>query len=115
MVDAALAGNWVAFRDAGIHIILPALTLGMYSMAIITRMTRSSMLETLGQDYVRTARAKGLGEGTVIGKHALRNSLIPVVTVIGLQFGSAMGPAPRERPGPPSRAARVRYGPWAGA
>ena len=93
MVDAALAGNWDAFKNAGIHIILPALTLGMYSMAIITRMTRSSMLETLGQDYVRTARAKGLGEGMVIGKHALRNSLIPVTTVIGLQFGALLGGA----------------------
>ena len=62
-------------------------------MAIITRMTRSSMLETLGQDYVRTARAKGLTERKVIGKHALRNSLIPVITVIGLQFGALLGGA----------------------
>ena len=93
MIDALLEGNWAAFQDAAIHIILPALTLGMYSMAIITRMTRSSMLETLGQDYVRTARAKGLTEGKVIGKHALRNSLIPVITVIGLQFGALLGGA----------------------
>jgi peptide/nickel transport system permease protein len=93
LVDSLLAGDYAAFKDAAIHIILPALALGMYSMAIITRMTRSSMLETLGQDYVRTARAKGLAERIVIGKHALRNSLIPVVTVIGLQFGALLGGA----------------------
>jgi peptide/nickel transport system permease protein len=93
MIDALFEGNWDAFRDAGIHIILPALTLGMYSMAIITRMTRSTMLEILNQDYVRTARAKGISEGKVVGKHALRNSLIPVVTVIGLQFGALLGGA----------------------
>jgi peptide/nickel transport system permease protein len=93
MVDAILEGNAPAFRDAAAHIILPTLALGMYSMAIITRMTRSTMLETLGQDYIRTARAKGLTEKKVIGKHALRNSLIPVVTVIGLQFGALLGGA----------------------
>ena len=93
MVDAALQGNWDAFVDAFRHLLLPTLALGMYSMAIITRMTRSTMLETLGQDYIRTARAKGLGERKVVGKHALRNSLIPVVTVIGLQFGALLGGA----------------------
>jgi len=93
MVDAILEGNTAAFRDAAAHIILPTLALGMYSMAIITRMTRSTMLETLGQDYIRTGRAKGLTETKVIGKHALRNSLIPVVTVIGLQFGALLGGA----------------------
>ena len=93
MIDALLEGNTAAFKDAATHLVLPALALGMYSMAIITRMTRSSMLETLGQDYVRTARAKGLTERKVIGKHALRNSLIPVITVIGLQFGALLGGA----------------------
>ena len=93
MVDALLAGNWDSFKDAFWHLILPALTLGMYSMAIITRMTRSSMLETLGQDYIRTARAKGISETKVIVKHGLRNSLIPVTTVIGLQFGALLGGA----------------------
>jgi len=93
MIDSALQGNWEGFKDAGIHIILPALTLGMYSMAIITRMTRSTMLDTLGQDYIRTARAKGISEVKVVGKHALRNSLIPVTTVIGLQFGALLGGA----------------------
>lgn len=93
MIDAALRGNWVSFRDAAIHIVLPALTLGMYSMAIITRMTRSTMLDTLEQDYIRTARAKGISETKVVAKHALRNSMIPVTTVIGLQFGALLGGA----------------------
>lgn len=93
MIDAMIQGDWAALQDALIHIILPALTLGMYSMAIITRMTRSTMLDTLGQDYIRTARAKGISETKVIGKHALRNSLIPVTTVIGLQFGALLGGA----------------------
>jgi len=93
MIDAVIQGNWEGLRDAFLHLILPALTLGMYSMAIITRMTRSSMLETLGQDFIRTARAKGISEAKVIGKHALRNSLIPVTTVIGLQFGALLGGA----------------------
>lgn len=93
MIDSAIQGNWDGFKDAFWHLLLPALTLGMYSMAIITRMTRSSMLETLGQDYIRTARAKGISETKVIGKHALRNSLIPVTTVIGLQFGALLGGA----------------------
>lgn len=93
MINSLLEGNWAAFRDAFIHLILPALTLGMYSMAIITRMTRSTMLDALGQDYVRTSRAKGISEFKVIGKHALRNSLIPVTTVIGLQFGALLGGA----------------------
>lgn len=93
MIDSMLTQNWEAFKDAAMHIILPSLALGMYSMAIITRMTRSTMLETLGQDYIRTARAKGISETKVIGKHALRNSLIPVTTVIGLQFGALLGGA----------------------
>jgi peptide/nickel transport system permease protein len=93
MIDSLIAGDWEAFKDAAVHIILPALALGMYSMAIITRMTRSTMLETLNQDYIRTSRAKGLAEVKVVGKHALRNSMIPVVTVIGLQFGALLGGA----------------------
>lgn len=74
-------------------IILPAITLGTGAAAIITRMTRSSMLEVIRQDYIRTARAKGLGEKKVINKHALKNALIPVITVIGLQFGYLLGGA----------------------
>jgi ABC-type dipeptide/oligopeptide/nickel transport system permease component len=75
------------------HIILPAVTLGAASTAIIARMTRSSMLEIIGQDYIRTARSKGLKEHSVLIRHALRNALIPVVTVIGLQLGGLLGGA----------------------
>lgn len=93
MIDALISGDGEAFKSAYQHLILPALALGMYSMAIITRMTRSAMLESLGQDYIRTARAKGISETKVVGKHALRNSMIPVTTVIGLQFGALLGGA----------------------
>jgi peptide/nickel transport system permease protein len=75
------------------HFVLPALTLGLSSSAIVARLTRSSMLEVMGQDFVRTARAKGLAERVVVYKHALRNALIPVVTVLGLEFGSLLGGA----------------------
>lgn len=75
------------------HLILPSIALGLSSTAIIARMTRSSMLEVIRQDYVRTARAKGVSERLVINKHALRNALIPVVTVVGLQFGNLLGGA----------------------
>jgi len=75
------------------HLILPAITLGANSMAIIARMTRSSMLEVIRLDYIRTARAKGLKENLVISRHALKNALIPVVTVIGLQTGILLGGA----------------------
>jgi len=75
------------------HLIMPAVTLGTSSAALITRMTRSSMLEVVRQDYIRTARAKGLTERVVINRHALKNALIPVVTVIGLQFGYLLGGA----------------------
>ncbi|MBI4277321.1 MAG: ABC transporter permease [Armatimonadetes bacterium] len=75
------------------HLVLPALTLGAHSMAIIARMTRSSMLEVIRQDYIRTARAKGLVERVVVLRHGLLNALIPVVTVVGLQFGYLLGGA----------------------
>jgi peptide/nickel transport system permease protein len=80
---------WEGFRSLA----LPAITLGLALAAVITRTLRSSMLEALGEDYVRTARAKGLGEGAVIRRHALRNALIPVVTVLGLQLGTLIGGA----------------------
>ena len=80
-------------RDGLSSLVLPALTLGAGAAALITRMTRSSMLEVINQDYVRTARAKGLPEKTVIYSHAFRNALLPVVTVIGLQFGALLGGA----------------------
>jgi ABC-type dipeptide/oligopeptide/nickel transport system permease component len=80
------AGTWE-------HLVLPALTLGGALAAILTRMVRTAMLEELGQDYIRTARAKGLNERTVVYKHALRNAMIPVLTVVGLQFGSLLAGA----------------------
>ena len=76
-----------------LHLILPSVTLGLSLAAILTRMVRTSMLEELGQDYIRTARAKGLPERTVVYRHALRNALVPVLTVIGLQFGSLLAGA----------------------
>jgi peptide/nickel transport system permease protein len=83
----------VAGTGGAQHLVLPSVTLGLFSMAYIARMTRSSMLEVLGRDYVRTARAKGLGERRLLVGHALRNALIPLVTVIGLQFGALLGGA----------------------
>jgi peptide/nickel transport system permease protein len=84
---ATVTGQWAALGDAVRHLILPAIALGTIPLAIIARITRSSLLETLGQDYVRTARAKGLRERSVVIRHATRNALLPVVTVIGLQLG----------------------------
>ncbi|MFC3626191.1 ABC transporter permease subunit [Vogesella amnigena] len=85
--------NAGAFKDALMHLILPAIVLGTIPLAVIARMTRSSMLEVLREDYVRTARAKGLSPARVIFIHTLRNALIPVLTVIGLQVGTLMGGA----------------------
>ena len=90
LIDTVLAGDRDAFLDALRHLTLPAIVLATIPLAVITRMTRSSMLEVLKQDYIRTARAKGLSETTVIFKHALRNALIPVITVIGLQTSILM-------------------------
>ncbi len=83
----------VAGRGTFAHLVLPAVTLGVSSMAIITRMTRSAMLEVMSQDFIRTARSKGLKQSLVINKHALRNALIPVVTIGGLEFGTLMAGA----------------------
>jgi dipeptide transport system permease protein len=80
--------GWMAFRSAVTHLILPAIALGTIPLAVIARMTRSSMLEVLGEDYMRTARAKGLSRGRVIFVHGLRNALVPVITVIGLMAGT---------------------------
>ncbi len=92
-IDALLQQNWAAFKDAITHMVMPAIALGTIPMAIIARMTRSSVLEVMRQDYIRTARAKGLAHKVVIMKHALKNGLIPVVTVVGLQFGYLLGGA----------------------
>ena len=93
LIDSLLSGQAGAFKSAARHLILPALVLGTIPLAVIARMTRSAMLEVLGEDYIRTARAKGLPPLRVIGLHALRNALIPVVTVIGLQVGVLLGGA----------------------
>ena len=93
LLDSLLTGDTEAFWNALKHLMMPAIALGAYSTAIIARMTRATMLETIRQDYVRTARAKGLREPVVIVKHALRNALIPIVTVIGLQMGALLGGA----------------------
>jgi dipeptide transport system permease protein len=93
LIDSLLSGQDGAFRSALHYLILPTVVLGTVPLAIIARMTRSSMLEVLSEDYVRTARAKGLSPLRVVSVHALRNALIPVVTVIGLQVGTLMGGA----------------------
>ena len=93
LLNAVLIWRWDIFWDAGRHLILPAIALATIPMAVIARMTRSSLLDTLGLDYVRTARAKGLNERLVVGRHALRNSMMPVVTIIGLSLGTLIGGA----------------------
>ena len=93
LIDALMSEEEGAFGDALRHLVLPTIVLGTIPLAVIARMTRSAMLEVLGEDYIRTARAKGLGLGAIIGVHALRNALIPVVTVIGLQVGTLLGGA----------------------
>ncbi|MBO8155900.1 MAG: ABC transporter permease [Bacillaceae bacterium] len=93
LLDSLLTGNWEAFADAFKHLLMPGLALGTIPMAIIARMTRSSMLEVMRQDYIRTAKAKGLAKFLVIFQHALKNAFLPVLTVIGLQFGYLLGGA----------------------
>jgi peptide/nickel transport system permease protein len=93
IINTLLSANWEALKDSIKHLILPAVALGTIPMALIARMARSSMLDVLGQDYIRTARAKGLAFRDVIWKHAFRNSLLPLVTVIGLSLGGLLGGA----------------------
>ncbi len=93
LVDSLLTFNFAGFWDGLKHLILPAVALGTIPMAVVTRMTRSSMLEVMNEDYVRTARAKGVAPWRVVSKHALRNAMLPTVTVIGLQVGLLMGGA----------------------
>jgi len=93
LIDSLLSGQQGAFISALSHLVLPSIVLGTIPLAVIARQTRSAMLEVLGEDYVRTARAKGLGPLRVIGVHALRNSLIPVITTIGLQVGTLLAGA----------------------
>jgi peptide/nickel transport system permease protein len=93
ILDSILTRNWVALVDSIRHLILPSLALATISLSIIARMMRSSMLEVLGQDYMRTARAKGLAKGIQVRRHAMRNAMMPVVTIIGLQFGGLLAGA----------------------
>ncbi|MGM0602770.1 MAG: ABC transporter permease [Bacillota bacterium] len=93
VVDSILNGNFTALLDILHHLVLPSIALGTIPMAIIARMTRSSMLEVLKQDFIRTAYAKGLKRKAVILKHALKNALVPIITVVGLQFGVLLGGA----------------------
>jgi peptide/nickel transport system permease protein len=95
MLLVSIKLGWLPVSGAGdlAHIVLPAVTMGAALAAILTRMVRTSMLEELGQDYIRTARAKGLSERAVVYKHALRNAMIPVLTLIGLQFGALLAGA----------------------
>jgi peptide/nickel transport system permease protein len=87
VLDAALTLNWGAFTDALRHLVLPAIALGSIPLAVITRITRAAVLEVVNEDYVRTARAKGMREGTVDRRHVLRNAMLPVSTILGLQTG----------------------------
>lgn len=93
LIDSLLSGQEGAFKSAVSHLILPTIVLGTIPLAVIARQTRSAMLEVLGEDYVRTARAKGLSPFRVVGVHALRNAMIPVITTIGLQVGVLMAGA----------------------
>lgn len=93
LLDSALVGHWAAFWSGLRHLLLPALVLGWFIMGLVARVTRAALLETLAADYVRTARAKGLGEAAVVGWHALRSALVPVVTVVGLAFASLLSGA----------------------
>jgi peptide/nickel transport system permease protein len=93
ILDAALQRNWAVLHDALRHLILPAVALATIPLAVIARMTRASMLEVLSQEYIRTAEAKGLTQAAVILRHALRNALLPVLTVVGLQVGHLLAGA----------------------
>ncbi len=86
-VDALVTGHFALFGQAVLHLILPVVALALAEMGLAARIVRASMLEVLGQDYVRTARAKGLSETRVFLRHALRNALLPLVTIVGLEFG----------------------------
>jgi ABC-type dipeptide/oligopeptide/nickel transport system permease component len=90
LVDTILSGNWTAFRDVAWHLVLPAVTLAAYPIGLIARMTRASMLDALGQDYVRAARAAGIGERLITYRLALKNALIPVTTVVGLTLAYSL-------------------------
>ncbi len=91
--NALVTGNWKAYGDSLKHLILPSIALGTIPMAIIARITRSNLLDVLGLDYIRTARAKGVNERAIVFKHALRNAMLPLVTILGLQIAGLLGGA----------------------
>ncbi|MEJ5202552.1 MAG: ABC transporter permease [Anaerolineales bacterium] len=93
IINVIFTGNWKILKDAAWHLILPSVAVGTIPLAIIARMTRSSLLEVLGLEYIRTARAKGLIERLVIAKHAMRNAMIPIVTIIGIETGALLSGA----------------------
>jgi peptide/nickel transport system permease protein len=90
LIDAALAGDWQTWRSAAAHLVLPSIVLAAATMGLITRTTRAAMLDTLGQDYVRVARAKGIGRRTIVLRHAFPNALIPIVTLSGLAYAQLL-------------------------
>ncbi len=92
-IDLPISGNWEAFTSYLRHLILPGVTIGLTSAGFVARLTRSAMLEVIRSDYIRTARSKGLFERSVIWKHAMRNALLPIITLQGLQFGAILGGA----------------------
>lgn len=90
LIDSLVIGDWTAFWSSVTHLILPSIILGWFELALIARITRSSLLEIMSQDYIRTARSKGLKEGVVVIRHGLRNAMIPLVTILGLAFAGLM-------------------------
>lgn len=91
--NSLISGNWKVLEDGLRHLILPAVTVGTIPLAIIARMTRSSLVDVMGLDYIRTSRAKGLKESLVVFRHAFRNALLPIITIVGLQLGGLLGGA----------------------
>ena len=91
LIDAALAGDWSTFRGAAGQLILPAVTLALFTLAPIARMTRAAMLATLSSDFIRTARAAGLGRGKVLYRYAFQNAMLPVITTLGMVFSFTLG------------------------
>ena len=93
VINGLLTFNWPLFQDSARHLLLPVIVLSTVPLAVIARMTRSSLLEVMGLDYMRTARAKGLDERGVVFRHGLRNALLPVVTIVGLTLGGLLSGA----------------------
>jgi len=91
LIDTLIAGDYAAWRSAAAHLVLPAFTLGLFTLAPIARMTRAAMLQVLGSDFIRTARAAGLSRSKILFSYAFRNALLPVITTLGMVFSFALG------------------------